>query len=85
MLYWTDRGDPPYGNTVNRNPINTNKPNEKQNPEILVNHLMESIGLTLDIKGERMFLTDFAGSVYSVNLNGHNKKTCFGHKAISQA
>jgi hypothetical protein len=36
---------------------------------------MEGIGITLDLKGGRMFLTDFAGSVYSANLDGSNKKT----------
>ena len=37
VLYWTDRGDPPRGNTVNRASID-NKPVE---PEIVVTHLME--------------------------------------------
>ena len=36
---------------------------------------MEGIGLALDLKGGRMFFTDFAGSVYSANLDGSNKKT----------
>jgi hypothetical protein len=44
-------------------------------PEIIFDHLMEGIGLALDLKGGRMFLTDFAGSVYSANLDGSNKKT----------
>jgi hypothetical protein len=71
-LYWTDRGDPPRGNTVNRAPMDP-KPGEE--PEILFTHLMEGIGLTLDLKGGRMFFTDLAGSVYSANLDGSNKKT----------
>src|SRR5215472_1280505 len=33
------------------------------------------IGLALDLKGGRMFITDLAGSVYSANLDGSNKKT----------
>jgi hypothetical protein len=36
---------------------------------------MEGIGLALDPKGGRMFMTDFGGSVYSANLDGSNKKT----------
>ncbi|MFL6474570.1 MAG: hypothetical protein ACJ701_06135 [Nitrososphaera sp.] len=44
-------------------------------PEILVTHLEEGIGIALDLKGERMFLTDLAGSVYSAKLNGSDKKT----------
>jgi len=74
MLYWTDRGDPPRGNTVNRAPLDA-PPGNRKAPEIIFNHLMEGIGLALDLKGGRMFLTDLAGSVYSANLDGSNKKT----------
>ncbi len=35
---------------------------------------MEGIGLSLDLKGGRMFLTDLAGTVYRANLDGSNKK-----------
>jgi len=74
MLYWTDRGDPPRGNTVNRAPMDPQSEHGKE-PEILFNHLMEGIGLALDLKGGRMFITDFGGSVYSANLDGSNRRT----------
>ena len=74
MLYWTDRGDPPRGNTVNRAPMDQETEKRKE-PEILFTHLMEGIGLALDVKGGRMFMTDFGGSVYSANLDGSNRKT----------
>jgi hypothetical protein len=67
VLYWTDRGDPPRGNTVNRAPIDV-KPTP--DPQIVLTHLMEGIGLALDVPGDRMFVTDFAGSIYSANLDG---------------
>jgi hypothetical protein len=70
ILYWTDRGDPPRGNTVNRASID-NKPAE---PEIVVTHLMEGIGIALDVPGDRMFVTDFAGSIYSARLDGSGEK-----------
>ncbi len=73
-LYWTDRGDPPRGNTVNRAPMDPGAENGKE-PEILFTHLMEGIGLALDLKGGRMFMTDFGGSVYSANLDGSNRRT----------
>jgi DNA-binding beta-propeller fold protein YncE len=73
-LYWTDRGDPPRGNTVNRAPMDP-APGSRKDPEILFSHLMEGIGLALDFKGGRMFMTDLAGTVYSANLDGSNKKT----------
>lgn len=73
-LYWTDRGDPPRGNTVNRAPMDPLSGNRKE-PEILFTHLEEGIGLALDLKGGRMFITDYAGSLYSANLDGSNRKT----------
>jgi hypothetical protein len=74
-IYWTDRGDPPRGNTVNRAPMNPAEGNGKKEPVIIFDHLMEGIGIALDLKGGRMFLTDLGGSVYSANLDGSNKKT----------
>ena len=70
VLYWTDRGDPPRGNTVNRASIDA-KP---QAPEILVTHLMEGIGIALDVAGDRMFVTDFGGSLYSAKLDGSGER-----------
>ena len=76
VIYWTDRGDPPRGNTVNRAPMDA-PPGTRKQPEIVFNHLLEGIGLSLDLKAGRMFLTDLGGSVYSANLDGSNKKTLF--------
>jgi DNA-binding beta-propeller fold protein YncE len=73
MMYWTDRGDPPRGNTVNRAPMDAS-PKDRKEPEILFTHLMEGIGLSLDLKGGRMFIADFGGSVYTASLNGSNKR-----------
>jgi hypothetical protein len=73
VMYWTDRGDPPRGNTVNRAPMDATNGNRAV-PEIVFNHLMEGIGLALDLDNGRMFVTDLAGSVYSANLDGSNKK-----------
>jgi len=72
-MYWTDRGDPPRGNTVSRAPMDIS-PGDKKEPEIIFNHLMEGIGLALDLKNKRMFVTDLGGSVYTCNLDGSNKK-----------
>jgi hypothetical protein len=78
MMYWTDRGDPPRGNTVNRAPMDPAQGKGKEEPVIIFDHLMEGIGIALDLKGSRMFLTDLGGSVYSANLDGSNKKTLLG-------
>jgi hypothetical protein len=70
VLYWTDRGDPPRGNTVNRASIDA-RPDV---PEIVITHLMEGIGIALDVPHDRMFVTDFAGSVYSARLDGTGER-----------
>jgi Low-density lipoprotein receptor repeat class B len=73
LLYWTDRGDPPRGNTVNRASIDADFTRHPV-PDILLTHLMEGIGIALDFKGNRMFLTDLAGTIYSAKLDGTEKK-----------
>jgi hypothetical protein len=73
VLYWTDRGDPPRGNTVNRAPIDV-KPKPGDVPEIVLTHLMEAIGIALDVPGGRMFVTDFAGSIYTARLDGSGER-----------
>ncbi|WP_405891166.1 3-hydroxyacyl-CoA dehydrogenase [Streptomyces sp. NBC_01527] len=70
-LYWTDRGDPPRGNSVNRSPMDP--PYGRRTPEILLTHLMEGIGLALDRDAGRMYVTDLAGNVYAADLDGSNR------------
>ncbi len=72
LLYWTDRGDPPRGNTVNRVSIDA-KPKQGA-PEIVLTHLMEGIGIALDVPGDRMFLTDLGGSIYCAGLDGSKER-----------
>ena len=72
MLYWTDRGDPPRGNSVNRAPLDT--PDGQRTPEILVTHRMEGIGIALDPDGGHMYVTDLAGNVYAADRDGSNRK-----------
>src|SRR5438105_5140907 len=73
FLFWTDRGDPPRGNTVNRASIDADFTKHPR-PDILLTHLMEGIGIAFDFKGDRMFLTDLAGTIYSAKLDGTQKK-----------
>jgi DNA-binding beta-propeller fold protein YncE len=73
-LYWTDRGNPPRGNSVSRARFDptTGKPTSQ---EIVLTDLMEGIGIALDVAGDRMFMTDLAGDVYSARLDGSEKRT----------
>ncbi|CAI7673486.1 unnamed protein product [Penicillium manginii] len=68
-LYWTDRGDPPSGNTVNSVTF-ADLTVGKAQPNILVRKLHEGIGLALDREGNRMFFGDLGGSLYTSNLDG---------------
>jgi len=70
MIYWTDRGNPPKGNTVSRASIDK----VVKDQAILVSDLMEGIGLSLDLKNNRMFFGDLGGSVYSAKLDGSEKE-----------
>jgi hypothetical protein len=73
VMYWTDRGDPPRGNTVNRAPMDSDAKNRPA-PEIVLTHLMEGIGIALDLAGDRMFVTDFGGDVLEAKLDGSDAK-----------
>ena len=66
-LYWTDRGDPPDGNTVNRAELDTIGLSE---PQIVMTHLMEGIGIALDPANNRMFVTDLGGNIWTGGLDG---------------
>jgi hypothetical protein len=73
VMYWTDRGDPPRGNTVNRAPMDSDATGRPA-PEIVLTHLMEGIGIALDLEGDRMFVTDFGGNVLAAKLDGSDVK-----------
>ena len=70
-LYWTDRGDPPNGNTVNRATLDDIASGE---PEIVATHLMEGIGIALDPAHDRMFVTDLGGNVWAAALDGSGQR-----------
>jgi len=74
VMYMSDRGDPPYGNTINKIDL---KDHEKVTKTILIKKLHEAIGLTLDLKNRRMFMTDLLGSLYSANMDGSDEKVLF--------
>jgi hypothetical protein len=122
MMYWTDRGDPPRGNTVNRavmddpgasppDPLHARSRGPlrpaplawladariaplhartaplhgdahtvrplagHREPQILFGGLKEGIGIALDVKGGRMFVTDLGGNIYAARLDGSDRTT----------
>lgn len=68
-LYWTDRGDPPAGNTLNRAAVGM-----KGEVQVLARRLHETIGLALDVEGDVVYVTDLAGGVYAVDVKTRTKK-----------
>ena len=78
MMYWTDRGNAPRGNTVSRAPMDPPRganPASRTDQEILMRDLKEGIGIALDVPGNRMYVTDLGGNVYSARLDGTDTKT----------
>jgi len=43
-------------------------PEKRKEPEIVFNHLMEGIGLSLDLENKRMFLTDL-GALFTAPIS----------------
>jgi hypothetical protein len=77
MLYWTDRGNAPRGNTVSRAPMDPPagaQPATRTDQRILLRELNEGIGIALDVAGDRLYATDLGGTVYSARLDGSDRK-----------
>ncbi|OHE94365.1 3-hydroxyacyl-CoA dehydrogenase [Colletotrichum orchidophilum] len=82
-LFWTDRGEIPRGNTLNRAGIDPATGLRLQSAEgskkydILVRHLNEAIGVKLDRENGHVYFSDLGGSIYRSNVNGSEKKKIF--------
>ncbi|RHZ63621.1 putative 3-hydroxyacyl-CoA dehydrogenase [Aspergillus thermomutatus] len=76
-LYWTDRGELPFGNSLNRISLNeTGSEVERTGPlgyEVLTRNLNEAIGLKLDLGHGHIYLTDLGGNVYRTDADGKQK------------
>ncbi|KAK8192202.1 low-density lipoprotein receptor [Phyllosticta paracitricarpa] len=77
LLYWTDRGDPPTGNSLNRAYVGktpATSGGRSSVGEVLAVRLHETIGLALDIQHEVAYVTDLAGGVYKIGIGKENTK-----------
>ncbi|MFT4288251.1 hypothetical protein [Nocardioides sp.] len=68
-LYWTDRGAPPRGNTLNRAPLPA-ADERGATPEVLADGFAEAIGLAVDADAEVVYVSDLGGAVRVVPLPG---------------
>lgn len=73
-LYWTDRGTPPLGNTLNRAPIPALGAVGQQ-PEILAGGFREAIGLALDPEREKAYVSDLAGDIHEIAISASGKNS----------
>lgn len=66
ILYWTDRGEVPLGNTLNKKTlIGPARDAEKAlDREIIAQGFAEAIGLRLDKARQRIYVTDLSGSLW---------------------
>jgi 3-hydroxyacyl-CoA dehydrogenase len=85
ILYWTDRGELPLGNSINRAAMASLKAIEptdassmpETNYELLVRNLHEAVGISLDLKNQHLYTTDLGGTVYRFDVDGTNKKKLY--------
>ena len=76
-MYWSDRGDPPRGNTVNAAPmapLKHNGPSRRGDVRVLFGDLKEGIGIAIDTVHDRLYVTDLGGNVYSAHLDGSERR-----------
>jgi 3-hydroxyacyl-CoA dehydrogenase len=80
-LYWTDRGELPWGNTLSCVDLDEQGKPVLKEPAVLPSHFVisrrfhEAIGLQVDAERERVYVSDLGGGVYVCDLNGKNKRT----------
>ncbi|KAJ7195082.1 hypothetical protein GGX14DRAFT_677479 [Mycena pura] len=77
-LYWTDRGDPPFGNSLNSAdvsaPLRPGAPPRGPSRDLVIaERFHETIGLTIDPAGEKIYVSDLLGSLWVTELDGSNK------------
>ncbi|TGD88413.1 hypothetical protein BayCH28_11825 [Mycolicibacterium sp. CH28] len=73
LVYWTDRGAPPRGNTLNRAPI---PPPGTQGADVtvLARDFREPIGLAVDTDAGLAYVGDLSGEVRAVELDGTGER-----------
>jgi hypothetical protein len=79
-LYWTDRGEFPFGNTLNRKKINFNGSSEVPEAEkvlgreILAEGFAEAIGLALDKENDCAWVADLGGRIWKCDRHKPARK-----------
>jgi hypothetical protein len=80
MLYWTDRGEMPFGNTLNRLRVGADGGRVEGGVctphlthEVVARKFHEAIGLKIDVDRGHIYVADLGGSICRCDLDGRNK------------
>lgn len=80
ILYWTDRGERPLGNSLSRMQLDASGvPLQKH--EVICQNFNETIGLRLDVERGHIYVTDLGGSIYRCNLDGQQKQKLYSQES----
>ncbi|KAH8621484.1 3-hydroxybutyryl-CoA dehydrogenase [Alternaria alternata] len=91
-LYWTDRGELPYGNTFNRMKLEESGtridsggfvPTPGFQHEIIVQNFKEAIGLCHDKDNKRWYVADMGGTIWFFDEDGGDKVSVFSDESRS--
>ncbi|RMZ89270.1 hypothetical protein DV736_g3523, partial [Chaetothyriales sp. CBS 134916] len=79
VLYWTDRGELPLGNTLNRKTLHGPTPEAEKalGREILTQGLTEGIGLRLDKQKKLVYIADMGGHLWKCPMDGGLKEKLY--------
>jgi hypothetical protein len=82
-MYWTDRGDPPRGNTLNKAAIPAvGQPGG--DVTVVSAHYHETIGLAVDTQADVVYVSDLSGQIRAVRLDGSGEQlVCKAEKPLT--
>lgn len=81
-MYWTDRGDPPRGNTLNKAAIPAvGQPGG--DVTVVSAHYHETIGLAVDMPAGVAYVSDLSGQIRAVRLDGSGEQIVFKGKPVT--
>lgn len=79
-LYWTDRGAPPDGNSLNVADFNESGLHHHR---VIARGFREAIGLAVKTEDNLAYVADLSGCIYEVNLSDGRKKVIYQQGAIT--
>jgi hypothetical protein len=81
-MYWTDRGDPPRGNTLNKAAIPAvGEPGG--DVSVVDANYHEAIGLAVDTPAGVAYVSDLSGQIRAVRLDGSGEQVVFKGKPLT--